>query len=86
MKALQKLLGNPRSLRMLKRGFGAGVVIVALLEVLVVNVLHLGHGYFWFDGLPAFGSLYGFLSSVIIIVVAKFILYPLVSRKEEHYD
>jgi hypothetical protein len=47
-------------------------VIVALLEVLVVNVLHLGHGYFWFDGLPAFGSLYGFLSSVIIIVVAKF--------------
>ncbi|HMK44159.1 MAG TPA: hypothetical protein VK445_08490 [Dissulfurispiraceae bacterium] len=84
--ALRRWLEDPQRVRLLKRAFVAGVVLIALLEVLVVNVLHLGHGYFWFDGLPAFGSLYGFISSVIIIVIAKFVLYPLVSRKEEHYD
>lgn len=86
MKALQRWLEDPVRARLLKIGFIAGVVLVALLEVLVVNILHLGHGYFWFDGLPAFGSIFGFISSVIIIVIAKFILYPLISRKEEHYD
>ncbi len=86
MNGLRRLLEDPQRIKLLKRVFVAGVVLVALLEVLVVNVLHLGHGYFWFDGLPAFGSLFGFISSVIIIIAAKYILYPLISRKEEHYD
>ncbi len=86
MKRLQRLLENPKHLRLLKHAFIAGAILIAFLEALVVNILHLGHGYFWFDVLPAFGSLYGFVSSVIIIFIAKFVLYPLVSRKEEHYD
>ncbi len=86
MNGLRRLLEDPQRIKLLKRVFVAGVLLVALLEVLVVNVLHLGHGYFWFDGLPAFGSIFGFISSVIIVIAAKYILYPLISRKEEHYD
>ncbi|HSW62417.1 MAG TPA: hypothetical protein VLH56_03740 [Dissulfurispiraceae bacterium] len=86
MNGLRRLLEDPQRMKLLKRVFFAGAVFVALLEVLVVTVLHLGHGYFWFDGLPAFGSLYGLISGVIIIIAAKFIFYPLLSRKEEHYD
>lgn len=86
MKGLQKLLNEPKRLRLLKYAFILAAILTAFLEAFVVNILHLGHGYFWFDVLPAFGSLFGFVSSVIIIIAAKFILYPLISRKEEHYD
>jgi hypothetical protein len=60
--------------------------MIAVFEVLIVHILHWGHAYFWFDELPAFSSIFGFLSSVIIIVIAKFILAPIVSRKETYYD
>lgn len=70
----------------LKKIFIIALVLVAGLEILTVNILHLGHGHFWFENLPAFGSGYGLISCLIIIVLAKFILAPILGKKEDYYD
>lgn len=70
----------------LKRVFYFLLFIIALGEIITVNILHLGHGYFWFEELPAFGSAYGLISSIVLIIVAKVILTRFVSKKEDYYD
>lgn len=70
----------------LKKVFVIALILIAGLEILTVNILHLGHGHFWFEDLPAFGSGYGFISCLIIIILAKFVLAPMVGKKEDYYE
>lgn len=35
---------------------------------------------------PGFYAIYGFVACVILVLVAKYILRPLVIRKEDYYD
>ena len=42
--------------------------------------------HFDFEGWPAFGSAYGFVSCVVIILVSKLIGKLWLMRKEDHYD
>jgi hypothetical protein len=42
--------------------------------------------HFWFEQIPAWGSLYGFASCVAIIVVSKFLGKVLLMRGEDYYD
>jgi hypothetical protein len=42
--------------------------------------------HFWFEGVPAWGSLYGLASCVAIIVVSKFLGKVWLMRGEDYYD
>jgi hypothetical protein len=42
--------------------------------------------HFWFEWIPAWGSLYGFVSCVIIIIVSKFVGKKWLMRPEDYYD
>ncbi len=42
------------------------------------------HGYFGFDGWPAFAALFGFLSCLLMVLVAK-LLGLLLKRPEDYY-
>jgi hypothetical protein len=42
--------------------------------------------HFWFERIPAWGSLYGFASCVAIIVVSKFLGKVWLMRREDYYD
>lgn len=77
---------DKKSFGILKKLFIIGVIAVALLEFAIVRILHLGHGYFWFEDLPAFGSLYGFVSCILIIITAKFVLNRIITKREDYYD
>ena len=46
--------------------------------------LHPPH--FWFESIPAWGSLYGLASCVAIIVVSKFLGKAWLMRGEDYYD
>ena len=86
MNIFEKVLEDRERFKKVKR---AGIVVLAvvfLLEVLVVNILHLGHLHFWFEKLPGFGSLYGLISCVLIIVVSKLIGKLWLMRPEDYYD
>ena len=41
---------------------------------------------FWFEWIPAWGSLYGLASCVAIIVVSKFLGKVWLMRREDYYD
>jgi hypothetical protein len=42
--------------------------------------------HFWFEDLPAWGSLYGLAACVAIIVVSKLLGHLWLSRPENYYD
>ena len=86
MNIFEKHLEDPRRFARLKRIFYASLALIALGEILAIHVLHLGHGHFVFENLPAFGSLYGLFSCVVIVVVSKFLGHHWLMRKEEYYD
>jgi len=53
----------------------------ALAETFDVHPPH-----FWFEWIPAWGSLYGLASCVAIIVVSKFLGKAWLMRREDYYD
>lgn len=53
----------------------------ALAETFDVHPPH-----FWFEWIPAWGSLYGLASCVAIIVVSKFLGKVWLMRREDYYD
>ena len=87
MSFLQRILEDPARLKRLKVLFYATLVLIAAAEVVLPIVLHdEAHHHFAFEGWPAFGSAYGFVSCVVIILVSKFIGKLWLMRKEDHYD
>jgi hypothetical protein len=70
----------------IKRWFYAGLAVVALAEILLPHLFSPGEAHFTFEDFPAWGSLYGFVSCVAIIVVSKLIGKVWLMRREDYYD
>ena len=70
----------------IKRRCYAGLAIIALAEIILPRIFHGHESQFAFEDLPAWGSLYGFVSCVAIIVVSKLIGKLWLMRREDHYD
>lgn len=85
MSFLERLLENPRKFAVIRKLFFAALVIIVLAEI-AVSLLHLGHGHFFFEELPAYGSVFGLLSCVIIIIISKVISQYWLTKKEDYYD
>ncbi|MCI0469296.1 MAG: hypothetical protein L0Y62_04435 [Nitrospirae bacterium] len=86
MNIFERILEDPVRFRIAKRIFYIGLALIALSEILAIYVFHLGHGHFWFEDFPAFGSIYGFISCVLIIVVSKIIGHIWLMKREDYYD
>jgi hypothetical protein len=86
MNIFERNLEDPKRFRKIKRIFYISLVLIAVAEIAVIYVFHLGHGHFFFENLPAFGSVYGFISCVLIIVVSKFLGHKWLMKKEDYYD
>jgi hypothetical protein len=74
------------NLHRLKRWFYAGLAVVAATEIVLPLVFGGGETHFSFEELPAWGSLYGLISCVAIIVVSKLIGKLWLMRREDYYD
>lgn len=85
MNIFERTLENPKKFSIVKTIFYIALVIFALSEILV-SVLHLGHGHFSFEALPAFGSIFGFVTCILIILASKFIGHLWLMKKEDYYD
>jgi uncharacterized membrane protein len=82
---LQRQLEDPVRFGRLRRWFYVGLAVVALAEIVLPLIFPGGH-HFSFESLPAWGSLYGLISCVAIIVVSKFLGKVWLMRREDHYD
>jgi hypothetical protein len=90
---LARQLNDPVRVVRIRRWFYASLVVAVLAEgalVLAQQVLpemfHSEHEHFWFESIPGWGSLYGFVSCVAIIVVSKFLGKVWLMRREDYYD
>jgi hypothetical protein len=68
-----------------KRWGYVALLAIALAEILWPLLFHQEPAHFWFEDVPAFGSVYGFISCILIIKVSK-LLGKLLVRPEDHYD
>jgi hypothetical protein len=69
-----------------KRWFYAGLVALALSEVVIPRLFYTDRAHFWFEDLPDWGSIYGLVSCVAIIVVSKILGKLWLVRPETYYD
>lgn len=60
-------------------------VAVVILEIVFLKIMHLGHPYFEFEEIPAFGAILGFLGTLFIVVVAKS-LSLFITKREDYYE
>lgn len=57
-----------------------------LVLLIVVDFFIPKHPDFSWEAFPLFYATYGFVAFVLLIFIAKYILRPLVKRKEDYYD
>ena len=85
MNFLERQLKDPIRFARIKLGFSIGLAVVLLADIVLPLIFHDDH-HFSFEGWPAWGSLYGLISCVAIIVISKFIGKAGLMRREGHYD
>ena len=73
-------LARPTTIRLLWRVFAAVLAMTVLAQV-VISV----KGYFGVDGWFAFGAVFGFVSCLAMVLVAKALGFVL-KRDEDYYD
>jgi hypothetical protein len=70
----------------MKRWFYVALAGIALAEILVPHLLPTDHAHFAFEDWPAWGSIYGLVSCVLIIKVSKLLGKLWLMRREDYYD
>ena len=70
----------------MKRWFYVSLAVLALSEVVAPRLLHAEPADFWFEDLPAWESLYGLVSCVVIIIGSKLLGKLWLMRRENYYD
>lgn len=80
MKKELTIFDNPRNVKRLRLGFFAALVLLLIAESFVEM-----HGAFAVEHFYGFYAVYGFISYVLLIFVAKG-LRKIIMRKEDYYD
>lgn len=70
----------------MKRWFYVSLALIALSEFVVPRLFPEEPPHFWFEDIPAWGSLYGLVSCVVIIQVSKWLGHLWLMRPENYYD
>jgi len=63
-----------------------GSFYLSLIVLLVIDFFIYKHPHFPWEKWPGFYATYGFVACVVLVVAAKYILRPLMKRKEDYYD
>jgi len=61
------------------------LIIVSAILFLLDFVLHPHHHSDW-ENWPGFYAVFGFVATVVLALVARYVFRPLLSRKEDYYD
>jgi hypothetical protein len=68
------------------RLFYAVLAVFALAEIAAPPLFTTDHAHFWFEDIPAWGSMYGLVSCVLIVVVSKLLGKLWLVRRDTYYD
>jgi len=59
---------------------------ISLALLIIVDFFIPKHPYFPWEEYPSFYATYGFVSCVLLVLVAKYALRKIVKRSEDYYD
>ncbi|AWB11038.1 hypothetical protein TDSAC_1702 [Thermodesulfobium acidiphilum] len=76
-----KFFEKPESLKITLIVLFSFLTVVTILDLIVPKKAEYG-----FEEFPSFFSVYGFVACVVLVLAAKYILRPIVKRKEDYYD
>ncbi len=84
------MFDNPENVKKLLKYFFGSVVILLILDIVYLflakkHVIHAHMNYKW-EGFFGFYAFYGFVACVLLVLVSKYVLRPLVKRREDYYD
>jgi di/tricarboxylate transporter len=63
-----------------------GCFLSVLTGLLIVEFSIHKHAHFSWEEWPEFYAVFGFVVLVLIVLAAKYILRPIVERREDYYD
>jgi hypothetical protein len=72
---------DPRNVQRVLKGFW-----VSLFTLLAIDFFVVKHPYFAWEEWPQFYAVYGFVACVALVLASKYLLRPIVKRKEDYYD
>lgn len=75
------MFDNPKNVKRALVVFFSSVVLLFVLDFFVHK-----HGHFPWENWPVFYAVFGFVACVLLVLVSRFILRPLVKRKENYYE
>ena len=75
------LFDNPRNVKRLLAVFYLSLAVLLAIDFFVPK-----HPHFPWEEWPSFSAVYGFVACVVLVIVAKYVLRPLVMRREDYYD
>jgi len=75
------LFDKPRNVKRLLRTFYLSLVVLLGIDFFIPK-----HPHFPWEEWPEFSAVYGFVACVVLVIVAKYVLRPLVMRREDYYD
>jgi purine-cytosine permease-like protein len=72
---------KPRNVQRLLRTFFASLVFLLIGDFFIYK-----HADFAWEEWPEFFAVYGFVACVVLVLAAKYVLRPIVKRRENYYD
>jgi hypothetical protein len=75
------LFDKPRNVNRLLGTFFASLGLLLIIEIFTHK-----HPHFPWEAWPEFYCVFGFVACVALVIAAKYILRPLVMRREDYYD
>jgi hypothetical protein len=77
----QYLFDKPKNVKRLFAVFYSALTLLLVLEFFVHK-----HPHFPWESWFGFYAVYGFVACVLLVLAAKYILRPLLKRREDYYD
>ncbi len=79
-------LDNPKNVQRVLRWLFISCAFLVLVDCVYPLINHDKHPYFKWEKWPGFYAVFGFVSSAVLVFIAKHVLRPLVMRSEHYYD
>jgi len=78
----EKYFEDPDLQKKFKKIFYPFLGLLVVLDLLI----HKEHATFLWDSIPGFWSIYGFIATVVMIIVSKAIGHAWLMKSEDYYD
>ncbi len=62
------------------------IFFLFLFLLIIIDPFIHKHAYFGFDEYPSFYGAYGLVACILLVLAAKYILRPIVMRREDYYN